>query len=169
MTENEHTHLLFQLLNLKFKNGTLVFFDFLKKCCPKIASKTAFAVPSIKDQVDYMDILVRENDSALIIESKIKGEEDGLHQIAHYIKKEIDDGCKLSKIFVVHITDEEPQNHTLGKYEEDIAPRYVRVSKKEMLEWLKIMDGRMDNKHSLKKDLQIAIADLQADLEKKTN
>ncbi len=144
--ENAHSRIFSELL--KQKNGLKFellenFINYLKT----LNSYFDFKIikPKITSEKDRIDLLILDEDYALIIENKIHSAVDQEVQIARYITKVKDKGIKEKNIFIIYLTrdgDKKPSDQTWGSKEEDykkrFKERFFELSFREnILPWMK--------------------------------
>lgn len=103
--ENAHSRILRLLLQYSDGYGYPVYSSFLKlltRYCEDI--QTNIVNPEFTNELDRIDVLVKERDYAIIIENKVCEAIDQDSQIERYVERVKKSGVDLSKIVVVYLT-----------------------------------------------------------------
>ncbi|MDR3046457.1 MAG: PD-(D/E)XK nuclease family protein [Bacteroidales bacterium] len=139
--ENAHSRILTKLLQYKTSDGQFKilesFIEYIKK------KKTSFDCikvekPIITQEVKRIDLWIRDKNCAIIIENKVYGADDQPKQFARYIDITKQFKFKENQIYIVYLSDKDPDKQTWGKkYEEGFKDRYLRLTfRKDILTWL---------------------------------
>ena len=168
MNENDYSNLLADLFRrFNTESNEFLIEDFLKTCCPNIASQIHVLSPKVEALKEYIDVQITEWPSyAIIIENKVKGAADREKQISDYIHTKQDAGFSNANIYVIYINDVDPDTSSWGHFQPQFVTRYVRVGRKQLLTWFEhIYEKYSADTDSYRDVLKTAIADLQADLD----
>lgn len=141
--ENAHSRILAHLLKQN-DNGK---FEILENFCRYLSRKNEnfnlkISNPIITFEKDRIDILVQQDkDFALIIENKIHNASDQSEQLKRYIDK-VKEKCKCEeeKIYLLYLPRDEYKivnDQSWGKYKDGFAKRFINLSFKDILYWLK--------------------------------
>ena len=147
INENGHSRILYKLLEYRNPKEDYIFLESLLKYIAKDCAgfeKISVANPIITQELCRIDLWVRDDDYAIILENKVYNASDQEAQIARYIECTRNNGDKKypsDKIFVIYLPqsdDKDPVDDSWGKYKEDFASRYVKFSfRNGVLPWLK--------------------------------
>lgn len=149
-SENAHSRILSKLLqqqepiNKKFQ----VLESFLKYIVQKYNDKDDFSKikiknPIITEEIRRIDLWIRDNDYAIIIENKVGWAGDQKNQLERYIEITKEYKFKEEQIYILYLpptNEKEPEIQTWGKYyENDIRyKRYLKLTfMYDILPWLK--------------------------------
>jgi hypothetical protein len=145
--ENAHSRILEKLLKQKTHNGgyeiLTSFVEYLKNKGIKSFAAITVENPRITQEAQRIDLWIRDNSYAIIIENKIHWASDQNKQIERYIDKTKENKFTEEQIFVVYLSptyEKEPSRESWGKYfDSDIyKSRYLRLSfRNDILVWLK--------------------------------
>lgn len=147
--ENAHSRILCKLLQYKNDKGKYEILENLTQYIQnKYPEKEDFQrikvkKPKITQEIKRIDLWIRDNDYAIIIENKINWAIDQEEQLASYIKTTEDYGFKAKPIYVIYLTltyEKEATNNSWGKYINSsiYQNRYLQLSfKDDILPWLK--------------------------------
>lgn len=114
--ENHISYLLYKILDYKGKDGKITCKRFIETFFPEL--KEQISAPKITFEKAYrIDILIKDQKYAIIIENKIFGAEFQRNQLARYIQRLLDKGYSKEQIHIVII----PQNYE-AKYLDGIRP-----------------------------------------------
>lgn len=149
INENAHSRILCKILKYKNENGKYEFLTYLIKYIIKNCKKDSFKDivvrnPTITQEEGRIDLWIRDDNYAIIIENKFYNATDQAEQISRYINKTIKDSSgnyiNGDNIFVIYLSQsgQEPESQSWGNYKEAFCNRYVNLSfKTDMLDWLK--------------------------------
>jgi hypothetical protein len=144
--ENAHSRILEKLLKQKTHNGEYEiltnFIDYLKS---KKASFAAITIekPQITQEKQRIDLWIRDNAYAIIIENKVHWASDQYKQLERYIDITKCNNKSDEQIFVVYLSPtyaKDPDEESWGRYfDSDIyKSRYLKLSfREDILTWLK--------------------------------
>jgi len=145
--ENAHSRILEKLLNQKTHNGKFEilesFIDYLKEKGGDSFNTISIENPQITQEKERIDLWIRDENYAIIIENKIHWASDQEAQIERYIETTKNYNYKEKQIFVIYLPptyEKEPENQSWGKYlNSDIRnERYLTLSFRiDILLWLK--------------------------------
>lgn len=137
--ENSHSRILVKLLKYKEDNHypfLKSFFEFLKEDFNGLNIKN----PKIKAEKERIDITIKDDDYAVIIENKIHYAQEQETQVDKYVN-EIKKTYDIDKIFVIYLTRQggNPSEGSLSKKtKEELKNRYTSVNyRNHILPWLK--------------------------------
>lgn len=145
INENGHSRILEQLLKYQNTKGEYEFLESIvryiqqKKRVPEFEN-IVINRPEVTQEIERIDLWVRDSEYAIIFENKIYNARDQEEQISRYIDKTIEYGYCPNKIFVVYLSrsNSEPDTQSWGKYKEAFKGRYVNLSfRNDILQWLK--------------------------------
>ena len=142
INENGHSRILFQLL--KYKN-TKEEYEFLEYLLHYIRKKNkSFDInirkPNISQEIERIDLWIRDTDYAIIFENKVYNADDQELQLSRYIDKTKDKHYDEDKIYIVYLSQlgSEPSEYSWGNYKNSFKERYVNLSfRDDILPWLK--------------------------------
>ena len=141
--EVAHSRILAKLLQYKHNGRYVVlqsFLDYIGDHFPDTQfNSIKINKPDITQETEHIDIWVRDETYAIIIENKINNAKDQDTQLATYINKTIYRGYNPNQIFVIYMpsTPVEPDQQTWGIYECDFKERYCNLSFSDhILLWL---------------------------------
>lgn len=147
INENGHSRILYKLLEYRNPKGDYIFLESLLKYIAKDRAefeKISVTNPIITQELCRIDLWVRDDDYAIILENKVYNASDQEAQIARYIECTRNNGDKKypsDKIFVIYLPqsdDKDPVDESWGEYKEAFASRYVKFSFRDgVLPWLK--------------------------------
>lgn len=164
INENAHSRILMHLLSYKNDNGKYVFLtsliDLIKEMQSGDFGKITIESPQITQEKERIDLLVRDNDYAIIFENKIYNAADQDAQISRYINKTKEGlrNYREEDIYVVYLSQypKEPELQSWGEYKDSFRSRYVNLSFcYDILPWLK--DKILPNINDKELFLQTAI------------
>lgn len=141
--ENAHSRILSELLKQNDENCYSLVDSFLKSLL-KFDITFKSKNPKITSEKERIDLLVLDDDYALIIENKIHNARDGESQLARYLDKVIKKGYTENQIFIVYLTrdgikkpEEQSWEYEGVNYKEKFAEYYFPLSyKDDILNWL---------------------------------
>lgn len=148
INENAHSRILYKLLLYKDARGE---YEILKSLISYIINNYAKASafegievekPSITQEVERIDLWVRDKTYAIIFENKIYNAQDQEAQLARYIDKTKAKGYREDQIFVIYLssTGEDPDEQSWKGYKPLYDDRYINLSfRNDILKWLKEM------------------------------
>lgn len=148
--ENAHSRILGKLLQQKSAKSTHfeILESFLNFITENHRIKEDFRQitinkPVITQEIGRIDLWIRDEEYAIIIENKIGWAKDQPNQLERYIKRTKEQDFDEQQIYVLYlppIYDKEPNEQAWGKYlDNDIRKkRYLNLSfKNDILPWLK--------------------------------
>jgi hypothetical protein len=142
--ENAHSRILAKLLQYKNQHGFVIYDSFLNfivsRNQDKDFNKIKIHNPLITQEEERIDIWIRDNNYAIIIENKIFGAGDQNEQIKRYI--DVTKGYHYDEkaIFVLYMPSftRESSKQTWGNYKDSFNDRFAVVSfNEDVLEWLR--------------------------------
>lgn len=145
INENGHSRILVQLLKYQNTRGEYEFLESIvryiqqKKRVPEFEN-IVINRPEVTQEIERIDLWVRDSEYAIIFENKIYNARDQEEQISRYIDKTIEYGYCPNKIFVVYLSqsNSEPATQSWGKYKKAFKGRYVNLSfRNDILQWIK--------------------------------
>lgn len=146
INENAHSRLLAKLLNYR-REGKWVVLESLLKYVASVSNLESFneikiIKPVITQEKERIDIWIRDQEYAIIIENKVYNASDQEAQLSRYIEKTYRNGkgYPLKQIYVLYMpqTPSEPEKQSWGEYEENFKDRFAIISfKDEIRKWLK--------------------------------
>ena len=145
INENGHSRILMRLFCYRNENGEYVF---LKSFIDYIKSNTHLEEfkrikienPIITQEIQRIDLWVRDKTYAIIFENKIYDAVDQDAQLHRYIEKTKETGFNEKDIFVIYLPQSyhEPCEQSWGEYKNDFESRFVVLSfQDDILKWLK--------------------------------
>ncbi len=150
INENAHSRILCKLLLFRSETGEYEILQSLIKYISKhnrSFENIRIKSPEITQELERIDIWVRDKDFAIIFENKVYDANDQDAQIARYIQKSREHNYKDYQIYVVYMPSfsvHEPSSQTWNNKEtgeslqREFENRYVKVSFDEgILPWLK--------------------------------
>lgn len=150
INENAHSRILCKLLQYQSESGKYEFLESLLYYIVKNKSVESFSnieikSPKITQEIERIDLWVKDKDYAIIFENKVYDANDQEAQIARYIAKTKDCNYALENIYVIYLPSSkgnEPSEQTWvyeGKdYKTEFENRYVNLSfRDDVLKWLK--------------------------------
>lgn len=152
--EPTHSRILGELLKQKKENEFQIlnkFIDYLGDRDDGHAFRgIAFRNPEIRIEGEHIDIWIwdAQTGHALIIENKIHDAKDQPKQLFRYIEETKNlkhkDGhvFKDENIYIVYMPSDrgkQPSDQSFGKYKGEFKGRYIKVTYRELLEWLRIL------------------------------
>jgi len=149
INENAHSRILAKLLQYNDKERKYVFLESLLKDINKKKkvfkcdfSKINVVSPEITQEKDRIDVLILDNDNAIIIENKICGAKDQEKQLSRYIDRIQKKGYKKADIYIVYLTKyyQSPSSDTWSskREERNFSARFLNLSYiYDILSWLK--------------------------------
>ena len=142
--ENSHSRILAKLFQYKSQERYVILESFFKFIDTHNQDKGFGNIkvkkPIISQEEERIDIWIRDEDYAIIIENKIYDAGDQEKQIERYIDKTIAAKHNKENIFVIYMPPftREPSEQSWGKYKNDFVDRFAIVSfNEDILEWLK--------------------------------
>lgn len=139
--ENAHSRVLERLLKQCNNNR----FEILESLLEYISeSNEGFKLninrPFITVEKDRIDVLVRDDNYAIIFENKIHGAVDQVSQLSRYIEKVGKMGYRKEQIYIIYLSRDDgksPSDHSWGTYKEMFENRYMRLTYRDyILPWL---------------------------------
>lgn len=148
INENAHSRILCKLLQYQNEVGEYELLNsliaFIKENYKeKDFGRICIKKPEITTEKERIDLWIRDETYAIIIENKIYDAADQHEQLKRYIDKTKNDhnhNCDSENIFVVYLTrdEKEPSVDSWGGYKEQFENRYVNLTfKNDILKWLK--------------------------------
>ena len=142
--ENSHSRILAKLFRYKDEKGQYSIFksfiEYLKNNNhDKSFDDIVISNPKITQEEERIDIWIRDEKYALIIENKVYDAGDQNAQLCRYIDKTKDCGYKEEQIFIVYMPSapREASKQAWGKYEESYQNRYAVVTFfEDVISWL---------------------------------
>lgn len=141
--ENAHNRILAKLLQQKTPYDRFEilesFIEYMTEQKSASFSKIIIENPIITQETERIDLWIRDNNYAIIIENKIHYACDQKRQLERYISKTKDKGFKDEQIYVVYLSPryEEPDFQSWGKYKDIFNERYLNLSfNEDILKWL---------------------------------
>lgn len=145
INENGHSRILMRLFCYRNENGEYVF---LKSFIDYIKSKThseefnriKIESPLVTQEIQRIDLWVRDRSYALIFENKVYDAVDQDAQLHRYIEKTRDAGFKKKDIFVIYLPQfyHEPCDQSWGKNKSEFESRFAIISfQEDIIVWLK--------------------------------
>jgi len=141
--ENAHSRILVRLLGYR-KDGQYPvldnFIDFLKKKYPEFNFSHQIKRPVITSELHRIDVLIKEENYAIIVENKIHNAEDQRAQLIRYIEKVRSFNFIDENIYIVYITryGGPPDENSISRdVVEKFNERYLELSYRyDILPWL---------------------------------
>lgn len=146
INENAHSRILYKLLLYKNAIGEYEILNslisFIRNNYGKssVFDKIEVVTPLITQEVERIDLWIRDKKYAIIFENKIYNAQDQEAQLARYIDKTKAQGYKTDQIFIIYLSSagEEPDEQSWGKYKELFNDRYINLSfRNNIIKWLK--------------------------------
>ncbi len=148
INENAHSRILAKLLQYKDQERKYVFLESLleyindKEGSSCDFSKINIVYPEITQEKDRIDVLIRNKDSAIIIENKICGAVDQDKQLSRYIDRIQKKEYSKDDIYIVYLTKyyQSPSSDTWSskREESEYSARFLNLSYMyDILLWLK--------------------------------
>jgi len=145
--ENAHSRILARLLKRKTPHEKHEILEsFVRYIKEKAKGKSvSFENIQINNPVTTtekrrIDLWIRDNDYAIIIENKIHWAPDTNEQLSQYIKKTMKENFKEEQIYVIYLSstyDKKPNDQTWGNYKEEFKDRFLHLSfREDILTWL---------------------------------
>lgn len=145
INENGHSRILMRLFCYRNEKGE---YEFLKSFIDYIQSNThsgefkriKIENPSITQELQRIDLWVRDKSYALIFENKVYEAVDQDAQLHRYIEKTKDDGYNTNDIFVIYLPQNyhEPNEQSWGKYKKAFESRFAIIPfQDDIIRWLK--------------------------------
>ena len=145
--ENAHSRILAKLLQQETPNGKFEILEsFIGYIKEKSKDKTVsfenihIKNPVITQETERIDLWIRDDDYAIIVENKIHWANDQSEQLSRYIAKTIAGGISEERIFVVYLSptyDKTPDEQTWGAYKDTFEERFIILSfRDDILSWL---------------------------------
>ena len=138
MTENQHTAFLCCLLNYDYCGAR----PFLESFISMITDTAHFAdlgKVSVTTQDNNIDCLISDDNTAIIVESKVCGARDQPDQIERYIKNQEQRGIPFNNIYVVYLTlsGGSPSPNSISEDNiKNLGYRYSERNYNDILQWL---------------------------------
>lgn len=133
--ENAHSRILAKLFQYKNTDGEYVilksFIEYiLKNNKDKAFDKIEIKKPRITQEEQRIDIWIRDDNYAIIIENKVYEAGDQEEQLARYINKTKDNNYNEEQIFVIYMPSviRDASAQTWGEYKESFIRRFAVVS-----------------------------------------
>jgi len=145
INENAHSRILLKFLEFRNQKGEYEILqsllDYISSQCRKDSFKDIqIQKPKITQEIERIDLWIKDKDYAIIFENKACGAYDQDAQISRYIEKTKSKGYKEENIYIIYLPPEskEPALQSWGTYKVDFENRYINFSFKEyVLPWLK--------------------------------
>ena len=144
INENAHSRILLKLLQYQNPKGE---YELLQSLLERIGqSHEAFtqiqvAHPLMTQEEKRIDLWVRNQSYALVVENKVYYAADQEAQISRYIETTLRQGYRAEDIFVIYLSqrgDKEPDEQSWGRYKTDFERRYANLSfRNDLYPWLK--------------------------------
>ena len=143
--ENIHSRILAELFKQNSDHKFEVFESFINYLNTLKQTQIKVKKPIITAESERIDILIKENDYALIIENKIHDAVDQPNQLARYIDKMKLEGLKENQIYIIYLTRDgskipNPDSWTSPNgdiYKDSFEDRYYTLNfKEDILPWL---------------------------------
>jgi len=145
INENGHSRILMRLFCYRNEKGE---YEFLKSFIDYIQSNThsgefkriKIENPSITQELQRIDLWVRDKSYALIFENKVYEAVDQDAQLHRYIEKTKDDGYNTNDIFVIYLPQNyhEPNEQSWGEYKKAFESRFAIIPfQDDIIRWLK--------------------------------
>ena len=147
--ENAHSRILCKLLQYRDSDRRYrILESFIQNVAQSVPSFASIVVqnPVITQEEERIDLWVRDNNYAIILENKVRGAADQGIQLERYIKKTLKQNYKYSEnnVFVIYLPPTEakdPDEQSWGKYAQNSDIRklnYAKISFNDyVLPWLK--------------------------------
>ena len=143
--ENAHSRILAKLFQYKDSNDRHVilkeFIDYLIENNPEQKfTNIQIENPVITYEEKRIDIWIKDEKYAIIIENKVYDAGDQEAQLCRYIDKTLDLGYNKENIFVIYMpsSTRDASEQTWGIYKEEFKNRYSIVSfNQDVIKWLK--------------------------------
>ena len=143
--ENAHSRILCKLLRYRDSNGKYKILEDLLQYVSQFEGKEEFkkiklSNPTITQEVERIDLWVRDEDYAIIFENKVRGAIDQNSQLSRYIARTQEAGYEDNKIYVIYLPadEHEPSDNSWGENKGKFKKRYINLSfRKHILPWLK--------------------------------
>ncbi|TXJ59102.1 hypothetical protein EPJ74_11345 [Brachyspira aalborgi] len=121
--ENFHS----EILKFLLENYEVFFNNFLELI--NIKDKKEYSNAEITNEEARIDILIKSEKKAIIVENKINWAPDQNEQLAKYYKKVKDEYKKEVEkiIYIVPSKDKNPDEQTFGEYEKEIKDRLEKI------------------------------------------
>jgi len=150
INENAHSRILCKLLQYQSESGKYEFLESLLNFIVKNKgvesfSKIEIKSPKISQEIERIDLWVKDKDYAIIFENKVYDATDQEAQIARYITKTKECNYAPENIYVIYLPStegNEPSEQTWvyeeKDYKKEFEDRYVNLSfRNDVLNWLK--------------------------------
>ena len=145
INENGHSRILMRLFCYRNENGEYVFLksfvDYIKSNThSEEFNKIIICNPIITQEIQRIDLWVRDKSYAIIFENKIYDAVDQDAQLHRYIKKTKEAGFNENNIFIIYMPQRyhEPCEQSWGEYKNNFESRFVILSfQDDILKWLK--------------------------------
>lgn len=155
INENAHSRILCKLLQYQSESGKFEFLESLLNYIVKNKSVESFSKieiksPKITQEIERIDLWVKDEDYAIIFENKVYDATDQEAQIARYINKTRDCDYKDEKIYVIYMPStgeceaseqtwiDKTDSQNPKDLKEVFQERYVKLSfRDDILKWLK--------------------------------
>ena len=143
INENGHSRILAKLLQYRSDDRKYVFLESLLNyiiSIKRVDFPDRVEKPEISQEIERIDLWVRDKKFALIMENKACGAVDQETQIYRYIEKTKKRGFKDEQIFVIYLPptdDTEPSDYSWKGLKELYAKRYVKLSfREDIIKWI---------------------------------
>jgi hypothetical protein len=148
INENAHSRIMGKLLQ-QISDGK---FEILENFIRFIKEKSTYfnniniKNPIITQEKERIDLWIRDDDYAIIIENKVNWAGDQNEQLARYIDKTKKESFSKEQIYVIYLSptyEKEPEEQTWinekgESYKEEFKNRYLKLSfREDVLSWLK--------------------------------
>ena len=145
INENGHSRILMRLFCYRNENGEYAFLKSFVDYIKSITHSEEFKRikidnPIITQEIQRIDLWVRDKSYAIIFENKVYEAVDQDAQLLRYIEKTKEAGFKEKDIFVIYLPQcyHEPCEQSWGKYKNDFESRFIILSfQEDVLKWLK--------------------------------
>ena len=145
--ENAHSRILAKLLQQKTPYGKFEILESFIKYIRENSKEKSVSFqkvqienPNITQEILRIDLWIRDNNYAIIVENKVHWARDESEQLARYIDKTKAEGYDEKQIYVVYLSptyDKTPDEQTWGNYKDLFAERYINLSfRDDILPWL---------------------------------
>lgn len=141
--ENAHSRILCKLLQYKDHEGRYrileSFLHYIAPICPSF-DDIKVKQPKITQEIERIDLWIRDKDDAIILENKVCGAIDQDYQLARYIDVTKKEGYKQENIYIIYLPadNHDPTDDSWGKYKDLFINRYAKVSfREDIIPWLK--------------------------------
>jgi len=141
--ENAHSRILAKLLQQKTPFEEFQILESLIRYVKKNSDSFGnihIKSPDITQETERIDLWIRDDDYAIIIENKIHWANDQWEQLSRYIDKTKEQGYKEEQVYIIYLSptyDKTPEDQTWGVYKDKFKARFISLSyKNDILRWL---------------------------------